>query len=49
MTKEELEEEVFKRLRFGKESDKPLVRDALKQKTTTELEDILKRMKEAGR
>ncbi len=45
----DLEEEVFKRLRIGKESDIAIIRDAIKLKPTGDLEDILHRMKEAGR
>lgn len=49
MPRDELEEEVFKRLRIGRPSDIAIIRDAIKLKPTNELEDILKRMKEAGR
>lgn len=48
-TREELEEEVFKRLRVTRDADIPIIRDALKLKPRAELEDILKRMKEEGR
>lgn len=36
MTREELEEEVFKRLHIGKESDIPIIRDALKRQREDE-------------
>lgn len=49
MDREQLEEEVFRRLRIGKPPDEPLIRDALKMKPTEELEDILDRMKKEGR
>jgi len=49
LTREQLEEEVFKRLRIGKPGDVPLIRDALKRKPTHDLEHILRRMKEEGR
>ena len=49
MTREELEEEVFRRLRIGKPPDIPIIRKALTLKPTADLEDILRRMKEEGR
>ncbi len=49
MTREELETEVFKRLRIGQPGDTPIIKDALKRKPTKDLEDILNRMKAAGR
>ena len=45
----ELEHEVFLRLRMGRPTDTPIVKTALSMKTISELEDILRRMKEAGR
>lgn len=49
MQRAQLEEEVYQRLLVTRASDEPIIRDALKLKTNAELEDILKRMKEAGR
>jgi hypothetical protein len=49
MTREELEEEVFKRLRVGADTDIPIIRDALKRKPTKDLERILEAMKKEGR
>ncbi len=49
MTRDELEEEVFKRLHIGAPTDIPIIKDALKRKPTSQLEDILARMKAEGR
>ena len=49
MTRDELEQEVLRRLKIKKASDiKPVVR-SLKLKSTKALEDILERMKAEGR
>lgn len=48
-TRKQLEETVYERLLITKPSDEPIIQDALKLKTNTELKDILKRMKKAGR
>jgi len=49
MDRQELEQEVLKRLPETRPAQVDMLRDAMKLKTTVQLEDILKRMKEAGR
>ena len=49
MDREQLEEEVYKRLKITRAVDDPIIRDAIKAKPTANLEDILERMKEVGR
>lgn len=49
LDRDKLENEIFKRLHIGQPSDIPVVRKSLQMKTTPQLEDLLKRMKEAGR
>jgi hypothetical protein len=49
MDRKQLENEVFKRLQITAPAHLSIIRKDLKLKSTGELEDILERMKKAGR
>lgn len=49
MDRAELEQEVLKRLHEDRPTQIEMLRDAVKMKTTAQLEDILERMKKEGR
>ena len=49
MDRLELEQEVIKRLREDRPAQVEILQDALKLKTTVQLEDMLERMKKEGR
>jgi hypothetical protein len=48
MDRAELEQEVLKRLREDRPAQVEMLRDALRLKTTAQLEDMLGRMKKEG-
>lgn len=49
MTRQELEQSIIDRMPTLRNCDIPVIQNAMSMKTTAQLEDILKRMKEDGR
>lgn len=49
LTRDQLEQKIIDKLQNVTPRDVPLLKDALSRRTTAWLEDLLARMKEAGR